>query len=248
MTDKSYPRETTSQWPSSPQTAATANIHTHLNIYSRRKLYHNPLAAKWISSPSPDSTNDIFVFHQKFSGSGYAPTPLIALPSIANELGVRAVYVKDESSRCGLPSFKILGASWAICRAIASYTNLPTNTEPTVLAAAAKARGVMLVAATDGNHGRAVAKFAAVMGLKARILVPEDLDERTVELIRGEGAEVSVEDTDYDGTVLRAKIVAEELKAGILVQDTAFEGYEEIPQACAMTYLWGCILIRISGS
>ena len=95
---------------------------------------------------------------------------------------------------------------------------------------AAQKAGIVLVAATDGNHGRAVARVASLLGLKSRILVPQDLDVHTIELIKGEGTEVIVADDDYDTTVLRAKALAEEVDAAILVQDTALIDYEETPQ------------------
>ena len=67
----------------------------------------------------------------------YKPTPLVSLPALAAELGLGALFVKDESRRLGLNSFKILGASYAISR----FEGLRT----------------CFSAATDGNHGRAVA-------------------------------------------------------------------------------------------
>lgn len=155
---------------------------------------------------------------------------MISLPSIAQELGVRAVYINDESQRCGLPSFKILGASWATYRAIAAFTKLPESTDVKVLAEAAQEARIALVAATDGNHGRAVARLAGILGLRSRILAPRGLDVRTVELIREEGAEVTIMDGDYDAAVLMAKATSESLDTGILIQDTAFKGYEDIPQ------------------
>lgn len=195
-------------------------------VTGRRKPYINPSASTWESNQA--STADTLAFHQGFPT--YTPTRLVSLPSIAKELGVGAVHIKEESQRCGLPSFKILGASWAICRALAAYTHLSVDTDIQVLAEKAKARNVVLVAATKGNHGRAVAKAAKFLGLKARILVPVGLCEKTIEFIRGEGADVMVTRVDYDGTVILARKVSQEMEAGILIQDTAFEGYEEIPQ------------------
>jgi diaminopropionate ammonia-lyase family len=198
---------------------------------SRRKPYLNPAARHWVSQPS--AIDEIKTFHQRFPL--YTPTSLISLPSIAKEIGVGTVYVQDESQRCGLPSFKILGASWAIFRAIAAYTKLPVSADLKTLTVAAQNAGILLVAATDGNHGRAVARVASLLGLKSRILVPQDLDVHAIELIRGEGAEVIVAEDDYDNTVLRAKAIAEEVDAAILVQDTDLIDYEEIPQVNTYT-------------
>ena len=86
-------------------------------------------------------------FHRSLAG--YAPTPLVDLPTLARELGVGRVLAKDESNRLGLPAFKALGASWAVRR---------------VLDEAAEGQELTIVAATDGNHGRAVARFARLLG------------------------------------------------------------------------------------
>ncbi|KAH8649685.1 tryptophan synthase beta subunit-like PLP-dependent enzyme [Tricladium varicosporioides] len=195
-------------------------------VLDRRQPYENPEAQHWVSDQKP--TPEVLEFHTK--SPLYHPTPLISLPKIAEEVGVREVFVKDESERCGLPSFKILGASWATHCAIAAYTKLPVTSEFQALANAAQAMEIVLVAATDGNHGRAVARIAALLNIKARILVPRGVDMTTIEMIRGEGADVIVTDIDYDATVLLAKTLSEEIEAGILIQDTAFKGYEEIPQ------------------
>lgn len=197
-------------------------------VAGRRTPYVNPEAAYWVSEQT--SMEEVLAFHKSFPT--HTPTRLVALPSVAKELGVAALYVKEESQRCGLPSFKILGASWAICRAVAAYINLPASTDLQILAKAAQAKGVVLVAATKGNHGRAVAKSAKKLGLEARILVPKDMCNKTIELIQSEGADVTVTEGDYDGAVVVARAVSEGLTAGILIQDTAFEGYEEIPQVC----------------
>ncbi|CZR59427.1 related to diaminopropionate ammonia-lyase [Phialocephala subalpina] len=104
------------------------------------------------------------------------------------------------------------------------------GTDLKVLAEAAQVAKIVLVAATDGNHGRAVARVASILGLQSRVLVPKSLDTQTVKLIRDEGAEVTITDEDYDATVAMAKAVSENTAAGVLIQDTAFDGYEVIPQ------------------
>lgn len=159
------------------------------------------------ASPSEDA----IAFHRSLDG--YAPTPLVELPELAAELGVGRVVAKDESSRLGLPAFKALGASWAIHRAL---RDLPDD-GPRVI-----------VTATDGNHGRAVARFARLLGHRARIVVPPGVHPSAVQAIRDEGAEVSAVEGSYDDAVASAARLAEEI-GGVLVQDTAWEGYEEIP-------------------
>lgn len=142
---------------------------------------------------------------------GYAPTPLVPLPVLAAELGVGRVFVKDESSRLGLPAFKILGASWA-CRRV-------LDARP----------GATLVTATDGNHGRAVARMAAYFGVRATVFVPAVMLPHTASLIEGEGAEVVWVDADYDEAVRHAAAYADTRPDHALVQDTAWPGYEQVP-------------------
>ncbi|KAL4938840.1 tryptophan synthase beta subunit-like PLP-dependent enzyme [Aspergillus oleicola] len=169
----------------------------------------------------------ILSFHQRLPG--YTPTPLIPLDSLARELGVKHVFLKDESSRAELPAFKILGASWATCLSVAQAVNTEVGSSFANLSAAAREKGIKLAAATDGNHGRAVARMAKILGLEAYIFVPLNLDRETKELIAQEGAKVVACSGDYDATVLEAKERAE-INNWLLIQDTAFEGYTEIAQ------------------
>ena len=97
-------------------------------------------------------------FHQRLPG--YQPTPLIEVPALARLLGIGRVLLKDESSRLGLPAFKILGASWAVYRALEMRLGQPLEPWRTIHELAeglAPIRPLVLVTATDGNHGRAVA-------------------------------------------------------------------------------------------
>lgn len=151
-----------------------------------------------------------YTFHQALPG--YEQTPLVELPQLAAEFGVARVCAKDESSRLGLPAFKALGASWAISCVLAG------REEPTVI-----------VTATDGNHGRAVAKFAREFGQRAQIFIPDGVSAVAVQAIRDEGADVTECGGSYDDAVAAAATFAAENEA-LLVQDTAWEGYEEIPK------------------
>lgn len=169
--------------------------------------YANGRDRAWTcASPSEDA----IAFHRGLDG--YAPTPLVPLPSLAAELGVGQVLAKDESSRLGLPAFKALGASWAVHRALRGRTDGPLT----------------VVTATDGNHGRAVARFARMLGHRASIVVPPGVSRTAVDAILGEGAEVRAVDGSYDDAVAAAARLADEI-GGVLVQDTAWDGYEEIP-------------------
>jgi diaminopropionate ammonia-lyase len=176
--------------------------------------YFSPAARNWTYPSSPPSSppslpGQAHAFHQTLPG--YAPTPLIAVAQLAAELGVGRVLVKDESSRLGLPAFKVLGASWACHRVL--------QRDP----------GATLVTATDGNHGRAVARMAAHFGVKATVFVPEVMLPETAARIAGEGAEVVRVDGGYDDAVRRAADFADEQPGRALVQDTAWVGYEQVP-------------------
>ncbi|WP_166969049.1 pyridoxal-phosphate dependent enzyme [Brevibacterium atlanticum] len=161
---------------------------------------------------SPDQDDAALNFHRTLTG--YEPTALIELPELARELGVAAVFAKDESTRLGMPAFKALGASWAVHRAL-EEAQADTDAE--------------VVTATDGNHGRAVARFAREAGRSARIFVPAgDIHPSAVAAIRGEAAEVVELDANYDATVAAADEYAAANNA-VLVQDTAWDGYEEVP-------------------
>lgn len=168
--------------------------------------YATPDARTWTSSPPSDETG---AFHRSLPG--YAPTPLVALPALAEELDVGEVLVKDESSRFGLPAFKVLGASWA-CRQV-------LDRHP----------GAMLVTASDGNHGRAVAHVAGQLGVTATIFLPDLVGDRTAALIRDEGARVERVDGDHSEAVRRAAAFADAAPDRALVQDTAWPGYEQVP-------------------
>jgi diaminopropionate ammonia-lyase len=124
---------------------------------------------------------------------GYAPTPLRALPGLAAELGLAAVALKDESDRLGLPAFKVLGASWAVERALRERPDAHT-----------------LVAASAGNHGRAVAHVAAMRGLPSRVFLPARAAPARRAAIVAEGADVIVVDAPYETAVQDARAAATE--------------------------------------
>ncbi|KAL4914864.1 tryptophan synthase beta subunit-like PLP-dependent enzyme [Aspergillus aurantiobrunneus] len=192
---------------------------------SRRPVYFNLSATNQRSSFSQATGLD--QFHQALAD--YEPTPLTPLPDLATELGVRAVFVKDESNRLRLPAFKVLGASWGCYRAIAAYLGLPPTVTLEEMAARAKERTVTLFAATKGNHGRAVAFMARILGIECRVFVSETMDLPTRSRITQEGALLTTITGNYDEAVLEARRVSKEVEGGLLIQDTALEGYEEVP-------------------
>jgi diaminopropionate ammonia-lyase len=172
-------------------------------------------------------------FHRSLAG--YAPTPLRSLPGLARRCGAGAVWLKDESSRLGLPAFKILGASWAVARTLAEQLGDPGLAADFGALRARCAGSPALVAATDGNHGRAVARIAALLGLPARIFVPAGAAPARLSAIAGEGATVVEVLGSYDDAVAAAAGAAERQR-GLLVQDTGVPGYEEMPDRIAEGY------------
>jgi diaminopropionate ammonia-lyase family len=159
----------------------------------------------------------------------YSRTPFVGLVGVANELKLGGVFVKDETSRFGLPSFKILGASWATFRAVTEALGLPKETSVQELAEGTQTASIRVFAATEGNHGRAVARMAAIIGAQAFIMVPKHLDQYTIDLITDEGATIELIDGDYDQAV-HAAASCSMAENGLLIQDTAWDGYEQIPQ------------------
>jgi diaminopropionate ammonia-lyase len=161
---------------------------------------------------------------------GYAATPLADAPALAMANGVERVWVKDESSRLGLPAFKMLGASWAAYRALAA--RLGRDPEPWVSLdelrqTLAPLRPLTLATATDGNHGRAVARMAALLGLDADVYVPKGTATARIAAIEAEGARVTVVDGDYDRAVASAAATAED--RCLAIQDVGWPGYEQVP-------------------
>lgn len=148
-------------------------------------------------------------FHESLND--YKATALIDLLALADELSIGRVVAKDESTRLGLPAFKALGASWAIHRATEVLTGPLT-----------------IATATDGNHGRAVARFARTSGHSASIFTPDGVHPSAVQAIRDEGARVEEVGGSYDDAVAAAASAAT-APGHVLLQDTAWEGYEQIP-------------------
>src|SRR4051794_38827721 len=137
-------------------------------------------------SAVPPPSDEAQAFHRRLPG--YSPTPVHSLDGLAGELGIAAVYVKDESARLGLPAFKILGASWAVERALRDRPAIHT-----------------LVAASAGNHGRAVARAAALRGLACRVYLPARSLPVRREAIASEGAEVVIVEGSYEAAVAAAE-------------------------------------------
>lgn len=168
-------------------------------------------------------------FHRTIEG--YHSTPLVELSAVAAELGRGRVFLKDESSRLGLPAFKILGASWAVANALAARVGLAIqDASIDSLRSAVAGSGLTLVTATDGNHGRAVAHLAKLIGIRARIFTPAGVSEAALSGIRSEGAELIELATEYDEVVRAAAASVEGNENELLIQDTSWPGYEPVPR------------------
>lgn len=193
----------------------------------RERLFVNPSPAPTLEDGSP--TRDPLAFHRRLPG--YAPTALREAAGIARDLGLDRLWVKDESERMGLPAFKIMGASWAVYRAIQqampdqdgdwrTLDDLARQLEPL--------KPLTLACATDGNHGRAVARMARLLGLGAHIFVPADMAPARRAAIAGEGARVTVVEGTYDDAVARSAEEASERT--LIISDTSWPGYEDVPR------------------
>ncbi len=185
-----------------------------MTVTAAHRWFANRRHPWWRCPPVP---SDVLVFHRSLAG--YVPTRLVELPAIAAELGVARVFAKDESSRLGLPAFKALGASWAIHRAL----------EERAIAGQAADGPVTFVTATDGNHGRAVARMSRLLGHRARITVPDGVHPAAIAAIRAEGAPVTSVGGSYDDAVAAAARGAAADPRAVLLQDTAWPGYETVP-------------------
>ena len=179
---------------------------------------------------SKEKAEEIQKFHKSFPM--YEPTPLACLADTAKALGLGAVYVKDESYRFGLNAFKVLGGSYAIGNYLAGRLG-KTAGEITygdlISEETRKELGdVTFVTATDGNHGRGVAWTARQFHQKAVVYMPKGSAAERLANIQAEGADASITDLNYDDAVRLANSQAEK-NGWVMVQDTAWEGYEDIP-------------------
>ncbi len=186
------------------------------------------------------TTAEVLDFHRRLPG--YEATPLLSLPRLASALGVGELLVKTESSRFGLPSFKMLGASWATYRAVRERLEEHARTAATDDAGAfgewadveeladlvKPLLPFRLAAATDGNHGRAVARMASWLGFDATVFVPTDTTHPRIDAIESDGAEVVVVDGGFDEAVGRS--AREAGPRCLVIDDTSWPGYENVPR------------------
>lgn len=179
---------------------------------------------------SNEEINKVRNFHKSFPE--YSVTPLVNLENLSKRIGVGGIYLKDESYRFGLNAFKVLGGSFAMAKYLAQRLDMDINDLPYEKLISDEIReklgDITFVTATDGNHGRGVAWTANRLKQKSVVYMPKGSSLTRLENIRKEGADASITDMNYDDAVRLAAKYADEHN-GVVVQDTAWEGYEEIP-------------------
>lgn len=170
-------------------------------------------------------------FHESFPQ--YSETPLTKLDQMASYFHLGSVFIKDESYRFGLKAFKVLGGSYSMAKYIAKETGRDVSELPYDVLTSDTLHDEFGTAtfftATDGNHGRGVAWAAEKLRQKAVVHMPKGTTQTRLENIKKLGADVDILELNYDDCVRQAAREADATPRGVIVQDTAWDGYEEIP-------------------
>jgi len=209
--------------------------------YHFKYFMQEPKGASLPEQFSEDAAREVERFHQQLPG--YKPTRLVGLNRLATAWGVGNIFIKDESTRFDLKAFKVLGGSYAVARLICQklgkrledvdYEDLRHDD------VRQKIGRMTLTTATDGNHGRGVAWAAEQFGQEAVVYMPKGSAASRVKNIRSHGATAEVTDLNYDDTVRLCRRIARE-NGWHVVQDTAWEGYTDIPLWIMQGYLTMC--------
>ena len=169
-------------------------------------------------------------FHKSFDE--YSVTPLHKLENLAKYLGLKNIFLKDESYRFGLNAFKVLGGSYAIGKYLAERLGMDISEVSFDYLRSEEVKEklgeITFVTATDGNHGRGVAWAANQLGQKSVVYMPKGSSEIRLDNIRKEGSDASIIEGNYDEAVRLSDEMAKK-HGWVVIQDTAWEGYEEIP-------------------
>lgn len=192
-----------------------------------RKAVTEKVSVEFINSEVVEKVRN---FHKSFPE--YKVTPLQSLDELSKKLGVSNIWIKDESYRFGLNAFKVLGGSYAVGKYLAKRLNVDISElsfeKLRSKEVKEKLGDITFVTATDGNHGRGIAWAANQLGQKSVVFMPKGSSEIRLNNIRKEGAEASITDLNYDDAVRLANKYADEHN-GVMIQDSAWNGYEEIP-------------------
>jgi len=190
---------------------------------------------------SESESRKVLHFHSRIPG--YQPTRLVRLRKLARAWGIGEILIKDESSRFNLKAFKALGGIYAVARHLCKKLKLDIEA---VDFPCLRSDEVMhqigpmtLTTATDGNHGRGIAWTAEQLKQRAVIYMPKGSVRSRIENIRLHGATVEVTDLNYDDTVRLARRMAQK-NGWYVIQDTAWEGYTEIPLWIMQGYMTIC--------
>ena len=194
-----------------------------------------------------DEVNKAAAFHRSFPQ--YSRTPLVRLDKMASFLGIGELYIKDESYRFGLNAFKVLGGSYAIARYIAQKTDRDISDLPYQTLTSDELRSefgqATFFTATDGNHGRGVAWAANQLKQQSVVFMPKGTSPARLRNVQKKHASATIEDANYDACVRMAVAAAEKTPNGVVIQDTAWEGYEEIPSWIMQGY--GTMVLEADG-
>ncbi len=204
-----------------------------------RILTCEPAGSRTCGIFSAGAARESLRFHR--SVPGYRETPLISLEETAKHYHTGSILVKDESARFGLNAFKGLGGSYCMFRILCSLLSLDPETadyrvflDPEIRE---RVSGTEFVTATDGNHGKGVSWAAKLFGCRAHVFLPKGSAEVRRRAIEEAGsAEAVITEENYDQTVRYAASLAEK-NGWILIQDTSWEGYEQIPEWIIQGYL-----------
>jgi len=216
---------------------------TKLN--GRLSHFANPMAHKdnQYSSAQRDIlsvANSVSAIADIKTWPAYSETPLHSLTQLAADLGLGCISYKDESQRFGLKSFKALGGAYAVACQLQQTLANTLGSRPSVnelLDGSLKDElaKITISCATDGNHGRSVAWGAQMFGCACVIYIHRDVSEGRKQAMQAFGAEVIRIAGNYDESV---RLADSEAKAHdrIIVSDTSYEGYMEIPKDVALGY------------
>ena len=191
------------------------------NIF-KNTSFENPL----FNSFSAAALSEILTFHKTVPG--YKETPLYSLNDFSSSTGIDKVYVKDESHRFGLNAFKGLGGIYAAAAYLKERHSIEFSTFEELLNQLHDKAPETFVTATDGNHGKGIAWAAQLLNQRSLVFMPKNTSSSRVEAIEELGGEVTVTDLNYDDTVRYASNIAYENNWPVM-QDTSWDGYENIP-------------------
>ena len=217
--------------------AVTSSIETMCTTDIRISGITNPFRLHDRGSNTGEFSSDecarVYRLHRSIPG--YTATPLQSLQGLAGRLGVARIWVKDESCRFGLNAFKALGASYAISSQLLGQADELIFADVQARASNSQSLKPTFVTATDGNHGRAVAWIAQLLGANSVVYMPYGSQQVRVEAIRAYGGQVEVLEGSYDDAVNHAAVQAA-TSGWTVIQDTAWDDYTSVPLSIMQGY------------